>query len=739
MGLWVAPAYAYVKYYTSADGLSHDRVRGFYQDSDGMMWICTWYGIDRFDGYKFYSFRPQKELDVYGRFKQVCIENDTMFIKTIDGKSLSFDLNNYKFDRIDSFPETKNRLTRDFVDRDGNRWTATDFGIRFTSRAPTNYFLISNKDFPYARAIYENSEGKILISWCSESNKDITGEVLSYALDGNQTGVICKDKPVYSILEDNRKNIWLGTRTNGISILTPQGNGRYKEVNYSASSDLSGLSNNFIYDLLQDQLGRVWIATLGGGVNIVMENYDIKALSFLHPKGYPDSHSRVRNFLIHNGVLYIGTDNGLLQTNIEEGKKFQQFKSVVFKGSQPADEIINLADGWGETILISSFGKGIYSLDPRNNVSRLLVADDIADKHLVYSAITEGYKRLWVTARTALMLYNLEGEKESYVSPVAEKLTYLETKPLKDSKGRYWFATTEGVLCVNSPDMAPVNNSNKINFTDITFHRADSTFTRILTNNDSIITVPNDLRNLSLGLSSMLFSNPDGVRYEWRIQGKDSLWTETDGQHSLTLTNLPSGYMTIEVKSTDEFGRALLNQQKLTLFVTPHWYEHPWIKVVVGMIAGLVILYMIWLIFHYRRLYDALVNSQPVALISSAVTEIKPEETITEDDRKFIDDLNCKIEATITNSDFSIDSIVAAMGMSRSVFYRRLKSIVGQSPSEYINEFRLNRAISILRANPTKQVAEIAYDCGFSSPQYFSNVFRKRYHMTPNEWRKNNI
>ncbi len=38
-----------------------------------------------------------------------------------------------------------------------------------------------------------------------------------------------------------------------------------------------------------------------------------------------------------------------------------------------------------------------------------------------------------------------------------------------------------------------------------------------------------------------------------------------------------------------------------------------------------------------------------------------------------------------------------------------------------------------------KTVATVAYESGFSSPQYFSNVFRKRYHMTPNEWRKSHL
>ena len=96
-----------------------------------------------------------------------------------------------------------------------------------------------------------------------------------------------------------------------------------------------------------------------------------------------------------------------------------------------------------------------------------------------------------------------------------------------------------------------------------------------------------------------------------------------------------------------------------------------------------------------------------------------------------------KLESGLSDTDFSIDDLVGSLGMSRSVFYRKLKSIVGQSPSEYINQYRLQRAAAMLRADDSKAISTVAYECGFSSPQYFSNLFRKRYQMTPNEWRKN--
>ena len=131
-----------------------------------------------------------------------------------------------------------------------------------------------------------------------------------------------------------------------------------------------------------------------------------------------------------------------------------------------------------------------------------------------------------------------------------------------------------------------------------------------------------------------------------------------------------------------------------------------------------------------------MLESQPIVMVRAAMTDIKPEEMLTEADQKFIDNLNTIIKSRMNEQNFSMDALASSMSMSRSVFYRRLKGVVGQSPVEYVNEFRLQYATELLDKEPEKAVSQIAYECGFSSPQYFSNVFRKRNHMTPSEWRQ---
>ena len=80
--------------------------------------------------------------------------------------------------------------------------------------------------------------------------------------------------------------------------------------------------------------------------------------------------------------------------------------------------------------------------------------------------------------------------------------------------------------------------------------------------------------------------------------------------------------------------------------------------------------------------------------------------------------------------DIPLDEIAAYVGMNKSAFCTFMRSHTGMSFSEFMNSFRLERAMDMLR-HTDKNISEIAYDCGFANAAYFHRLFRKKYHCTP--------
>lgn len=60
------------------------------------------------------------------------------------------------------------------------------------------------------------------------------------------------------------------------------------------------------------------------------------------------------------------------------------------------------------------------------------------------------------------------------------------------------------------------------------------------------------------------------------------------------------------------------------------------------------------------------------------------------------------------------------------------------TPNNYILNYRLKYAATMLRKYPDMPVAEIGDKCGFSSPVYFGRCFKNQYGTTPQNYRKNN-
>ena len=82
------------------------------------------------------------------------------------------------------------------------------------------------------------------------------------------------------------------------------------------------------------------------------------------------------------------------------------------------------------------------------------------------------------------------------------------------------------------------------------------------------------------------------------------------------------------------------------------------------------------------------------------------------------------VESKLQEQDFKIEDLADTMKMGRTVFYRKVKSILGVTPIDLVKDMRVKRAIQLLDSG-NYNISQVAYMSGFSSPQYFSRVFNK--------------
>ena len=109
--------------------------------------------------------------------------------------------------------------------------------------------------------------------------------------------------------------------------------------------------------------------------------------------------------------------------------------------------------------------------------------------------------------------------------------------------------------------------------------------------------------------------------------------------------------------------------------------------------------------------------------------------TLSYNEQQFLTNLMNYVETIWNKPNFSVTEFSKPLGFSTSQVYRKIKSLTGKSPSGFIRDFRLNRALYLLHKRKGN-VTDIARQTGFKSATYFSKCFKDKFGVTPTTYSK---
>lgn len=133
---------------------------------------------------------------------------------------------------------------------------------------------------------------------------------------------------------------------------------------------------------------------------------------------------------------------------------------------------------------------------------------------------------------------------------------------------------------------------------------------------------------------------------------------------------------------------------------------------------------------------NGVVNDEPgVAGIDNLPEPSQPGQKSS--DEKFVDDAINYVHANISRSNLSVDDLMnnVCVGMSKINFYKRLRTLTGRTPIEFIRAIRMKRASQLLKDRELN-VSEVAYQVGYNSPHFFTVQFKKEFGVTPSNYQE---
>ncbi len=457
---------------SKSEAFSDNRIYRIADDADGMIWVATENGLNRFDpivgrctGRFFPSHDPLRprpnsiQSIAFDRFT-----NERLYVATLQGL-FAFNTRTQTFTAVDDNADDKNSIGETLVwailpEVDGTTWIGADNGLFLLNRRGERIAAYHNE--PMNAHTLQSSTVKSLFRdrsatlWVGTLNGGISTtniyrkKFFAYrsSLPGLQS---LNNSQVYTFYEDADGALWIGGTNDGIARFDR--NRQLFTTFKSNPDDATTLSSNLVRCIGTDVQGSMWFGTRNGGVN----RFDRKTGKFKRFVHKPDDSTSLANdqvwciFRDRSGTMWFGTGNGLSRFNstTERFESFlmQQGDMLFFNSDNAFASVLENPDG---TLWLSSYSNGVWLFDPTTKGVLAKYAYDpqvptslASDR--VLSLLKDSKGRLWAATANGLSLFNdttktftnyyeSDGLPNGFIYGI-----------LEDAHGKLWMSTNRGL------------------------------------------------------------------------------------------------------------------------------------------------------------------------------------------------------------------------------------------------------------------------------------------------------
>lgn len=241
-----------------------------------------------------------------------------------------------------------------------------------------------------------------------------------------------------------------------------------------------------------------------------------------------------------------------------------------------------------------------------------------------------------------------------------------------------------------------------------------------------------DENSLMLECHPKTFVVNERSSYFYQLKGLSDEWIPMDN-HTITLSNLPSGDYQLLVKESDVNKHDLAEYELLSITIHPPFWRTIWAYLIYILLMG----GMTWFVVRYyqnRRKFRNQINELMLkAEMEVGITPTKVEPVTM--DEKLIADAVKVVEENMGDPNFSVEEMSEKLNMHRTNLYKKLQVLTGKTLTQFIRLMRLKRGKQLLsRGNVL--ISQVAYEVGFNDPKKFARYFKEEFGMLPSEYVK---
>jgi ligand-binding sensor domain-containing protein len=371
---------------TGESGISNTTVNALLQDSQGMIWAGTDDGLNMFDPEKmvFTHYLQQADYDFSGgenRILSLAEGNaEELWVGTANGlyvfrkKSMLFRFLSFPENKLLKRPLSIFKLCRS--EKSGKMWVGTNIGLFRFDLNTYKYWDVSSAFFgklpkTAITALFEDSNGNL---WIGTQNglykyNQHHEQPVFERIQNFQPGA----EHVLSFMEDMEGNVWVGTMGGGISIYEPE-TGTFHSFG-NEDQLYGGLTNNYIYSLLQTKNGSIWIGTWRGLNKFTPDQFRFTHIPFGQSSSFLNS-NMVWSFMeMTPDLIWVGTENGINIFSRQQNQITYQTTSSEYGIRLPSNKIRSMFRDSRDVYWVGTFDAGLVAYHPQSGKSVRYSAD----------------------------------------------------------------------------------------------------------------------------------------------------------------------------------------------------------------------------------------------------------------------------------------------------------------------------------------------------------------------------
>ena len=591
-----------------------------------------------------------------------------------------------------------------------------------------------------------------------------------YSIENKSFEIVstCSNEDVYSIVPLNKDSMMISSYTKGLFALNRR-TGEKKNIlivdEKTNQKELMSIYLNRVFrvnddDILVTGLGNYRYNASTGVMTPIRSNVGVA-------RG-------LRCFSLSRDKknVYAYSDNMFFEIDLVE--------NVVSKSFKPIDHGKIQTAVFGGGMIYYGTDNGVYRFDLETRVVEAVYPDFF--KRVTHICFRRGFNVLWIASFDTLFSFDLES-KALEVYDEAEGYLLKEVLACEYVDGDFYFGGNDHLSIVPMDIIGNVRNNPLISVAGVTVDGKS-----VKKNSKGYYAIPNRNKVVEIHYSSTEGDPFRKTIMRYSIVGPESQDIETYSMSCL-LKKLHYGKYKISSSFLGNNGVWSQPVDTVLLKVSPPLIRRLWFDAILAMLL-LSLAALIWKRNEYKseqEILSALDKSKkveqesrsrfinsieaelavPLAQIGKMAKALLEDENPTMEDNRmnlqrifdkteymekilnttivqerpdsvenpFLNKFNQIIDNRISDQDLDVPYMVREMAMSRTALYDKIKELTGMGINEYIQGRRLMRARKLL-IDTDMSITEVSEELGFSSPRYFSELFKKAYEVSPREFKK---